>query len=138
MSAAVTELDDDSPVHPGEAHSHGPSDTTYFQVFLILVALTTLEVSTYFWDDWFNANTKAVAVPVLLGLMVIKFFLVALYFMHLKYDPKMLKRVFYTGMLFAIFVYAVALTAMNFWTDSGNPRFNYPPPVPPAPFVAGG
>ena len=134
MSAEVTELDDDSPVHPGEAHSHGPSDRTYFKVFWVLVVLTTLEVSTEWWPE----DTRNIAVPVLLFLMVVKFFLVALYFMHLKYDPRMLKRIFYTGMLFAIFVYAVALTAMNFWTDSGNPRYDDPPPVPPAPFVAGG
>jgi len=69
---------------------------------------------------------------------VVKFFLVALYFMHLKFDPKMLKQVFYAGMLFAIFVYAVALTSMNFWGDSGTTYFNDPPPVPPPPFVAGG
>ena len=138
MSAAVTDLDDDSPVHPGEHHTHGPSDKTYFGIFWILVALTALEVSTYFWDDVFNRDMRKVAVPVLLVLMVIKFFLVALYFMHLKFDTKMLRRIFYFGMLLAIFVYVIALTVMNFWTDSGNTEFNNPPPVPPPPFVAGG
>jgi len=134
MSAPVTELDDDSPVHPGEAHSHGPTDKQYFRIFWVLVVLTALEVSTEWWPD----SARNIAVPLLLFLMVVKFFLVALYFMHLKFDPKMLKRVFYAGMLFAIFVYAVALTSMNFWGDSGTTYFNDPPPVPPPPFVAGG
>lgn len=136
MSAAVTELDDDSPVNPGEHHTHGPTDAQYFKVFFLLVALTALEVSTYWWDDIFNADTKKIAVPVLIALMVIKFFLVALYFMHLKYDSPLLKRTFYVGMIVAIFVYVVALTVMNFWSDSGTTEFNDPPIDPSAPFCA--
>lgn len=138
MSAAVTDLDDDSSVHPGEAHSHGPTDGKYFQIFVILVLLTTLEVSTYFWDDIFNADTRKVAVPSLLFMMVVKFFLVALYFMHLKFDPKLLKRIFYMGMVVAIIIYMIALTSMNFWTDSGNTNFNDPPPVPPTTTIVSG
>ncbi|CAB4548091.1 unannotated protein [freshwater metagenome] len=136
MSAAVTELDDDSPVNPGEHHTHGPTDGQYFKIFFLLVGLTALEVSTYWWDDIFNADTKKIAVPVLLTLMVIKFFLVALYFMHLKFDSPLLKRTFYAGMIIAILVYGAALTVMNFWSDSGTTHFNNPPIDPPAPFCA--
>ena len=138
MSTDVTEVDDHSPVHPGEHHDHGPSDRQYFNIFFILVALTALEVSTYWWEDWFGEAAHKVAVPVLLMLMVVKFFLVALYFMHLKWDPSMLKRIFYSGMVFAILIYVIALSSMNFWTDSGATNYNDPPPVPPPPFVAGG
>jgi cytochrome c oxidase subunit 4 len=136
MSAAVTELDNDSPVNPGEHHSHGPTDGQYFKIFFILVALTALEVSTYWWDDIFNADTKKIAVPVLIALMVIKFFLVALYFMHLKFDSPLLKRTFYAGMVIAIIVYVIMLSVMNFWSDSGTTEFNNPPIDPPAPFCA--
>jgi cytochrome c oxidase subunit 4 len=132
VSAATTELDDDSSVHPGEHHVHGPTDKQYFGIFWILVILTALEVSTEWWPD----GTRNIAVPVLIFLMVVKFFLVALYFMHLKFDSKLLKRTFYFGMILAIAVYMIALTVMNFWTDSGNTMFNDPPPVPPAPFCA--
>jgi cytochrome c oxidase subunit 4 len=138
MSAVVSDVDDDSPVHPGEQHSHGPTDGQYFMIFWVLVALTALEVSTYWWEDWFGEAAHKVAVPLLIILMVVKFFLVALYFMHLKFDSKLLKRTFYFGMLLAIIVYVIALSAMNFWTDSGNTNFNNPPPVPPPPFVPGG
>jgi cytochrome c oxidase subunit 4 len=138
MSAVVSDVDDDSPVHPGEHHSHGPTDGQYFMIFWVLVALTALEVSTYWWEDWFGEAAHKVAVPLLIILMVVKFFLVALYFMHLKFDSKLLKRTFYFGMLLAIIVYVIALSAMNFWTDSGNTNFNNPPPVPPPPFVPGG
>lgn len=130
MSTDVAEVDDHSPVHPGEHHDHGPTDRQYFNIFFILVVLTALEVSTEWWPE----DSRNIAVPVLLILMVIKFFLVALWFMHLKWDPALLKRTFYSGMVVAILVYAIALSAMNFWTDSGTTRFNDPPPVPPAPF----
>jgi len=138
MSAVVSDVDDDSPVHPGEHHSHGPTDGQYFIIFWVLVALTALEVSTYWWEEWFGEAAHKVAVPLLIVLMVVKFFLVALYFMHLKFDSKLLKRTFYFGMILAIIVYVIALSAMNFWTDSGNTNFNNPPPVPPPPFVPGG
>jgi cytochrome c oxidase subunit 4 len=125
----VEELDDDSPVHPGEHHSHGPSDGTYFKIFWILVAITALEVSTYFWDSWFNRDdTHLVAYPLLVILMVVKFGLIASFFMHLRFDSKLLSRIFYFGLIVAIAVYMVALSVMNIWTDDGNPWFNDPPP----------
>ncbi len=134
MSTDIQEVDDDSPVHPGEHHDHGPTDKQYFTIFWVLVVLTALEVSTEWWTDWFGEGSRKIAVPVLIILMVIKFFLVALYFMHLKFDSALLKRTFYFGMVLAIVVYVIALSAMNFWQDSGSTRFNDPPPVPPAPF----
>lgn len=134
MTTTSPELDDDSPVHPGEHHTHGPTDGFYFRVFWILVAITALEVSTYWWDEWFERDTGVVAVPLLLVLMVVKFALVVLFFMHLRFDSALLKRIFYFGLAVAIVVYAVAMSAMNIWTDSGNPWFDDPPPdaKPPA------
>jgi cytochrome c oxidase subunit 4 len=137
VSTDITEVDDHSPVHPGEHHDHGPTDREYFKIFWILVVLTALEVSTEWWGDWFGEGSRPIAVVVLITLMVIKFFLVALYFMHLKWDPAILKRTFYTGMVVAIAVYVIALSAMNFWQDSGTQQFNDPPPVPPPPACVG-
>lgn len=133
------DVDNDSAAHPGEHHDHGPSDREYFTIFWVLVAITALEVSTYWWDDIFNADTKKIAVPALLIMMVVKFFLVALFFMHLKFDRPILRRIFWAGLLLAIAVYVVALSAMNFWQDSGTVQFNDPPPnVSPPTTVAGG
>ena len=134
------DVDNDSPAHPGEHHDHGPTDQQYFKVFWGLVAITALEVSTYWWDDIFNADTKKIAVPALLIMMVIKFFMVALFFMHLKFDRPILRRIFWSGMLLAIAVYVVALSAMNFWQDSGTVQFNDPPPnvSPPTTVAPGG
>lgn len=129
MSTTVEELDDDSPVHPGEHHTHGPTNRTYFVIFWVLVGITALEVSTYFWDSWFGrTDTSLVAYPMLLVLMLIKFGLIASFFMHLRFDDKTLTRIFYFGVVVAIVVYVAAMSTMNIFTDNGNPWFNDPPP----------
>lgn len=137
MSSDTREVDDDSPVNPGEHHDHGPTDRQYFNIFWVLVVLTALEVSTEWWTDWFGEGSRRVAVPVLIILMVIKFFLVALYFMHLKWDSPILKRTFYVGAVAAILLYGIALSAMHFWQSSGTELFNDPPPTAPPPFCTG-
>ena len=129
MTATTTDVDNDSPAHPGEHHGHGPSDGLYFRIFFILVAITALEVSTYFWDSWFGRDdTHLVAYPMLLILMVVKFGLIASFFMHLRFDRRILTRIFYFGLGLAMAVYIVALSVMNIWVDNGNPWFNDPPP----------
>jgi cytochrome c oxidase subunit 4 len=41
--------------------------------------------------------------------MAIKFVIIAAFFMHLKFDSKVLTRVFYTGLFLAVGVYIAAL-----------------------------
>lgn len=129
MSTTVEELDDDSPVHPGEHHTHGPSTSTYFTIFWVLVAITALEVSTYFWSSWFGDASHYPAIVLLVVMMVVKFVLIASFFMHLRFDSKLLSRIFYFGLLVAMMVYVAALATMNIFTDNGNPWFNDPPPA---------
>jgi cytochrome c oxidase subunit IV len=126
VSAPTTDVRDPQ---PHEEHVHGPTDKQYFMIFWVLVVLTALEVSTEWWTDWFGEGSRTIAVPLLIFLMVVKFFLVALYFMHLKFDHAILKRIFYFGMVLAIAVYIAALSAMHYWEDSGTTRFDDPPPV---------
>jgi cytochrome c oxidase subunit 4 len=95
---------------PAGAHAH-PSDLKYVKIALILGVLTGLEVATYFWD---SASTKTL-VAVLVPLMVIKFAMVAGYFMHLKFDSPMFTRMFVAGLAFAVGVYMIMLTVFEFW-----------------------
>jgi cytochrome c oxidase subunit 4 len=116
---------------PTEGHGH-PSDLIYWKVGGILAVLTGLEVSTYWWPK----GARHIAVAVLLIMMAIKFCTVALYFMHLKFDAKILRRLFITGFILASFVYLLALSTMSFWDHSGTEKFNNPPrshPIPPPP-----
>ena len=95
MSTTVEELDDDSPVHPGEHHTHGPSTSTYFTIFWVLVAITALEVSTYFWSSWFGDASHYPAIVLLVVMMVVKFVLIASFFMHLRFDSKWFSFIFF-------------------------------------------
>jgi cytochrome c oxidase subunit 4 len=123
--------DDEDGRHMGHldpGHTHGPTNSQYFTIFWVLLAITALEVSTYFWRSWFGTDTSTVATVVLLVLMTVKFVTIAGYFMHLRFDAKLLRRTFIAGLLIALAVYTVALSSMHIWTYSGNPWFNDPPP----------
>lgn len=129
--SSVLAQDDGAAVPADAGHTHGPTDKQYFKIFWILFVLTALEVSTHWWESWFGENGRKVAIPLLFILMIIKFFLVAAYFMHLKFDAKLLSRTFYGAMTIALILYLGALTSMNFWTKWGNPWINSPAPSPP-------
>jgi len=109
MSDTVTETDAD----PGEDHSHDhPPDWAYIKIALILGVLTAVETFTYFETvlDW-----GAFLIPSLLFMMVIKFWLVATWFMHLKFDNSIFSRMFVVGLVLAVGVYVIALAMSEFW-----------------------
>jgi len=108
MSDTVTAAAD-----TGEDHSHThPSDWAYIKIALILGVLTGLETFTYFetvldWGDFL--------IPSLIFMMVIKFWLVATWFMHLKFDSSIFSRMFMGGLVLAVGVYVIALSTFEFW-----------------------
>lgn len=94
--------------HGADDH-HGPTDKQFVTIFFILAAITAVEVIVSYVD------IGAFFLPVLLGLMVVKFFTVVLYFMHIKFDNKLFGRLFYIGLGLAVFVYAAALSTFQFF-----------------------
>jgi cytochrome c oxidase subunit IV len=86
----------------------------YILVAVLLAAITALEVGTYFLED----PSTTLLVATLFPMMIAKFAIVCGWFMHLRYDNPLFKRVFVFGLALAIGVYIVVLTAMQFW-DSG-------------------
>ena len=116
MSVQTEERGAAGPAEPDhEAHQHDhPSDRDYIVIAVILAAITALEVGTYFIED---ASTTLL-VASLFPMMIAKFAIVCGWFMHLKYDNPLFKRVFVFGLLLAIAVYAAVLTSMEFF-DSG-------------------
>ncbi len=104
----------DSDLHDGshddEHHDH-PSDWFYIKIALILAFFTLIEVGTYF-ESVHNAPEWAMY-AVLTFLMVVKFVMVGAYFMHLKYDTVMFRRVFIAGIVLAIVVYVIMFLAYN-------------------------
>ena len=94
-----------------EGHAH-PSDWTYVKIAIVLAAITALEVFTYFRTvlDW-----GAFLVPSLIFMMIVKFYLVATWFMHLRFDSRLFARMFTAGLTLAVGVYVVTLAAFEFW-----------------------
>jgi cytochrome c oxidase subunit IV len=89
-----------TPDEPG-AHAH-PTDGTYIIVALVLAALTAIEVGLYYIKGGLTY------IP-LLVLMLMKFLIVAGFFMHLRFDSPLFRRLFAMGIAMAIFVYTVVL-----------------------------
>jgi cytochrome c oxidase subunit 4 len=97
-------------------HSHGLSDFGYVRVAIALAVITGVEVAWSYlpWGDG-GGLTSVAEVGGLLVMMAIKFVVVASNFMHLKFDDKVLTRVFYSGLVLAVFVYLVALQTFHFF-----------------------
>ncbi|WP_420451645.1 cytochrome C oxidase subunit IV family protein [Ilumatobacter sp.] len=85
------------------------SDNRYIVIALILAVITAAEVAASYID------LGPVFIPLLLIMMAVKFLTVVLYFMHLKFDNKLFKRLFYTGLILAVFVYCAALLTFRFF-----------------------
>jgi cytochrome c oxidase subunit 4 len=103
---------------PHGAHSHGLSDAGYVRVFFGLIVLTGLEVAWSYVHSLSDATggKHLFWVLVFIVMMSIKFVVVASNFMHLKFDDKLLTRLFYAGLITAVIVYVIALTTFHvFW-----------------------
>jgi cytochrome c oxidase subunit 4 len=90
-----------------DAHQ-GPTPREYVQIALVLAALTAAEISTYFVDF------GPLGIPLLIGLMVIKFTMVANFFMHLKFDNRTYTRLLYGGLGMAALLYSATLLIILF------------------------
>jgi cytochrome c oxidase subunit IV len=88
----------------GEVHEH-PTWKQYKWVALILTVITIVEVWVYYIPAFV---ASALFVPSLLIMSAVKFAIVVLYYMHLKYDHKLFKALF-TGPLIIAAGTAIAL-----------------------------
>ena len=106
MSAPTTP---ESPaVASHDEHEH-PPDRVYVYIALLLAFFTAIEIALYY------VEVGDAEIPALLTLMVVKFAIVAMYFMHLKFDSKIANRMFLIGIVLALGVYIAALATFAFW-----------------------
>ena len=87
----------------GEMHEH-PTWREYKWVALVLTLITVVEV----WVYYTPFSKSALFVPVLLIMSAVKFGIVVLFYMHLKYDHKLFKALF-TGPLMIAMATLVSL-----------------------------
>ncbi len=99
---------DHDPTAPDHAH---PSELAYIKVALFLAVVTAAEVAVYYVE-----SLEDYLVPILLVFSLIKFVMVVLWFMHLRFDSRIFRRLFTIGILLALFVYAIVLTTFHVWT----------------------
>jgi cytochrome c oxidase subunit 4 len=105
MDAAVESHADHEEEHDEEHHS----DLFYVKIAVILAVITGIEV----WLSY--ADIGALFLPFLLILMAVKFVMVVLFFMHLKFDHKLFNFLFWSGLVLALGVYIAALATMKFF-----------------------
>jgi cytochrome c oxidase subunit IV len=82
-----------------------PGPRQYVSVAIVLAIATALEVGLYYLD-----LPHALFATLLLFFGVFKFSLVALWFMHLRFDSGIFRRLFVTGIILAMTVYLIVLT----------------------------
>ncbi len=115
---AVTETSEvDHQEH--DDHEH-PSDRSYVMIAIGLAILTAIEVGLFVIEDWIGENLGLGSVKLaLVALMIIKFWIVGAYFMHLKFDNPILTKLFVAGLVLAVAVYFIMLSAFefSFWND---------------------
>lgn len=91
----------------GEGHGAAhPTPRQYVLVALALAAATALEITASF------VEVGPIFLPSLIILMVIKFVLVAGWFMHLRFDTRAYTRVMASGLSLALGIYAIVLVNM--------------------------
>ncbi len=101
----------DHGIHEGVAPARGdhPSAREYVRIFLILGAITGVEVALYYLRD----DVGSWLIPMLFGLAVTKFALVVLWFMHLKFDDRRFSRFFMMGLAGAATLYLIVLISFR-------------------------
>ena len=79
--------------HRERAH---PTPLTYLKIATALVVITAVEVGIFYIEAF-----KGGLVPIFLVLSAVKFALVAMFYMHLKFDSRLFSGFFVGGLLLA-------------------------------------
>lgn len=111
MTVASTDVPTDE-AHAHEAGHDHPSEKTYVKIAVILAVLTAAEVATYPAEDALGSFV----IPILLVLMTVKFYYVAAFFMHLKFDGRLFSGMFLAGLVTAVICYIAVLCTFEFFS----------------------
>lgn len=121
--ATETEAEPEVPSKAAEAveeaaHLDHPSESKYWKIFWLLVVVTAVEVLLYYVSiPGVNLNNLALGV-----LAIAKFVVVVGYFMHLKFDSRILRRLFVMGLVLAVAVYVAYLLTMGVFISPVDQR----------------
>ena len=109
--------------HTHDTHAH-PTPGLYLKVAVVLFVLTALEVLAFeAGRGGLGAGLRPVIEPIVVELLVVlsaaKFVLVAMFYMHLKQDPRLLANLFVMPLLIAAVVIAALIVLFQYWRTVG-------------------
>jgi cytochrome c oxidase subunit 4 len=99
------------PPEEGGTHHDHPGERQYILIALILAAITGVEVFCSYWDA-----VSGILAPLLIAMSIVKFTMVVAFFMHLRFDSRLFRRLFVGGVGLAIFCFTIVLTTFHVWT----------------------
>jgi cytochrome c oxidase subunit IV len=97
------------PMLPGEVRPH-PTPQRYVMIAAVLVVVTAAEIGLYYLQ---GDVPDGLIIVFLLISMVIKFSLVASWYMHLRTDKPIFRRFFVLGIVAAVSLYLIVLTTLH-------------------------
>ena len=92
-------------------HSGHPTPLTYFKVAMTLSVMTAIEVGVFYIEDLGKG-----IIPVLAVLSIAKFALVAMFYMHLRYESRLFSTFFVAGLVLAVSVVFAVLALFRFFS----------------------
>jgi cytochrome c oxidase subunit 4 len=103
---AETRVDDPGPETQAPAPHSGrpPGPREYIRIAIILGVITAAEVAIYYIE-----GAKDFLIPVLFLFSFVKFALVVLWFMHLRFDSRTYARFFVMGLAGAVTLFLIVL-----------------------------
>jgi cytochrome c oxidase subunit IV len=94
---------------PGELRPH-PNPAQYVLIAVVLCVITAFEVGLYYLE---GDVPDGLIIALLLCSAVLKFFLVASWYMHLRTDNAIFRRAFVMGIVLALIVFTVFLMTLH-------------------------
>jgi cytochrome c oxidase subunit IV len=87
-------------------HARHPSTREYVRIAVVLGVITAAEVAIYY-VDWIHE--QGLLIPLLFLFAVVKFSLVVMWFMHLRFDSRTYARFFVMGLAGAVTLFLIVL-----------------------------
>ena len=110
--------------HAQQEHAH-PTPAVYVKIAVVLFALTALEVLAFeAAGGGLGAGLQPVIAPIVVLLLIVlsaaKFALVAMFYMHLKQDSRLLANIFVFPLLIAALLVAALIILFQYWRTVGG------------------
>lgn len=105
---ALEQREVEAPAEHAGTHGGHPSPKEYVRIGVILGVLTALEIGASY-----AGVSTGILIPTLFILAIVKFALVVMWFMHLRFDDRRYARFFVMGLAGASVLYLIVLISLR-------------------------